>query len=123
MPIHFKFLKPVTICSLKIVMEFPYQSLRLTNPTKLRKPHMSSVEINKNVEKYEIYLEILKTTSKETQTNDSRRPHQYTSCPIDSPTRLTKLFCPCNNILCIFMTLSSSNIDRWPVPVAASSNA
>lgn len=93
-------------------MEFPYQSLRLPiNPTKLRKPQMSRVEMNINFESSETCLEILKTTSKQTQTNDNRRPYQYASCPIDCPTRFTKLFCPCNNILCIFMMFSSSNID------------
>ena len=57
-------------------MEFPYHSLRLpTNPIKLLKPHMSSIEMNIDVENYETCLEILKTTPKGTQTNDSRRPH------------------------------------------------
>lgn len=93
-------------------METPYQNLRLpTNPTKLRNPRMIRVEININVEKYVTCLKILKTTPKETQTNDSRRPHQYTSSPIDSPTRFAKLFSPCNNILCVFKMFRGSNIN------------
>lgn len=94
MPNHIKFLKP-------------------TNPTNVRKPHMSSVAMNINIENYETCLEIPKTKWKQTQTNDSWRPHQYTSCPIDSPTKFTKLFCPCNNILCVFIMFSSSNINSW----------
>jgi hypothetical protein len=113
MPNHFKLLIPVTKYSSKFVMQFRYQSLRVTNHTKLRKPHLSSVEMNMDVENYETCLKILTITSKETETNDSRRPHQYTSYPKDSPTRFTKLFCPYSNILCDFMMSSSSNIDSW----------
>ena len=72
---------------------------------------MNSVEMNINVENYETCLKILKTTSKETQTNDSRRPHQYTSCPVDCSTRFTKLFCPYKNIFSFFTMFSSNNTD------------